>query len=139
MQEAIRTLLDDHDLRKTNCREDVLGLFLEKNHALAHSDIEQTLSDQFDRVTIYRTLKSFTDKGLIHKVLDDEGVTKYALCKTHCSSHEHHDEHVHFKCIRCGLTNCLDDVTIPKLKLPSGYKALETNLLVQGICIACSS
>lgn len=139
MQESIRTILEEHDLRKTSCREDVLALFLEKEYALAHSDIEQKLSDHFDRVTIYRTLKSFTDKGLIHKVLDDEGVTKYALCKTHCSASDHHHDHVHFKCSKCGLTNCLDDVHVPKLNLPQGYSAMEVNLLVQGVCKDCQS
>lgn len=115
-------------------------MFMNKAHALAHADVELPLNDRFDRVTIYRTLKTFVDKGLIHKVLDDEGSMKYALCKEGCntSDHKHHHDHVHFKCNTCGLTTCLDHVIIPNIILPEGYQRVETNLLMQGVCKSCS-
>jgi Fur family ferric uptake transcriptional regulator len=133
-----KDILKDFSLRNTSCREDILQVFLNKNFALSHSDIEEEMRDNFDRVTVYRTLKTFLEKGIIHKVLDDEGTTKYALCKEACAHHGHHHEHVHFKCIECGLTNCLEELQIPVLKLPEGYSRLETNLLVQGICQVCN-
>jgi len=46
---------------------------------------------------------------------------------------------VHFKCTTCGLTTCLDHVTIPSIILPEGYQRVETNLLVQGVCKNCSN
>jgi Fur family ferric uptake transcriptional regulator len=70
-------------------------------------------------------------------VLDNEGSLKYALCNEHCTTSEHHHEHVHFKCTRCGQTNCIDDMEIPVVQLPKGYKASEFNLLIQGICPKC--
>ena len=132
-----KTILKGFSLRNTNCREDILAVFLEKDFALSHADIEERMSEGFDRVTVYRTLKTFLDKGIIHKVLDDEGTTKYARCKD-CRQLEHRHEHVHFKCVRCGLTNCLENTQIPVLQLPEGYQRLEINLLVQGICQLCS-
>ncbi len=127
------------NLRQTDAREAVLELFLNGHYALAHSDLEAELTDKFDRVTIYRTLKTFVDKGLIHKVLDDVGGMKYALCKNECNTAEHHHQHdhVHFKCNECGQTTCLEEVTIPALTLPIGYKKSEMNLLVQGTCVLC--
>jgi Fur family transcriptional regulator, ferric uptake regulator len=139
MESNIKTLLKDFDLRSTDCRSAILEIFLHKNFALSHSDIENKISDSYDRVTVYRTLKTFLDKGIIHKVLDDSGSTKYALCREHCTSAHHNHEHVHFKCIDCGLTNCLDDIEVPAIKLPQGYKILEVNLLVQGVCKKCNS
>ena len=135
------TSLKAMKLRQTDAREAVLGVFLDGQYALAHSDVEAKLSDRFDRVTLYRTLKTFVDKGLIHKVLDDVGGMKYALCRDECNSMEQHHkhDHVHFKCNICGQTTCLDQVTIPTLILPSGYKKQEMNLLVQGICQTCNS
>jgi Fur family transcriptional regulator, ferric uptake regulator len=135
----IKSLLKDYDLRHTECREEILDIFMSKSHALAHGDVESQLPARFDRVTVYRTLKTFVEKGLIHKVLDDEGGTKYALCKDNCHGHDHqhHHDHVHFKCNDCGLTTCLENVSIPTLILPEGYKRLETNLLVQGVCNKC--
>ena len=131
------TLLRDFNLRATPNCEEILQLFLLKNYALSHSDIEKEIANSLDRVTVYRTLKTFLDKGLIHKVLDDEGSLKYALCKEACNTVEHHHDHVHFKCTKCGQTMCLN-IDVPPLKLPKGYTAIETNLLVQGVCEKCT-
>ncbi len=130
-------MLRSHKLRSTPSRSKILHLFLTSGHALSYSDIEKEVASSFDRVTVYRTLKSFVDKGVVHKVLDDGGSLKYALCSHHCRDADHHHDHVHFKCTQCGQTNCLDQVEIPDVKLPKGYKAAEVNLLIQGTCQNC--
>lgn len=130
-------ILQDFDLRTTTSRSAILKLFIKKSFALSYSDIEKEVADTFDRVTVYRTLKTFLDKGVIHKVLDDEGGLKYALCNELCNNHEHHHEHVHFKCEVCGQTSCLEEVTIPSISLPEGFKPKEVNLLIQGTCSKC--
>ena len=137
MKKVSNRLLKSFRLRSTPTRQEILHLFLRKDYALSHSDIEGEIADDIDRVTVYRTLKTFNDRGLIHKVLDDGGSLKYALCSEACSATRHRHEHVHFKCIRCGQTNCLN-VDIPLVKLPEGYKPTEVNLLVQGTCQNCS-
>ncbi len=137
MNQISNRLLKNFRLRSTPTRQEILRLFLDKDYALSHSDIESEIAEDIDRVTVYRTLKTFFDKGLIHKVLDDGGSLKYALCTSACSTSEHRHEHVHFKCTQCGQTNCLD-VEIPEVKLPKGYKSREVNLLIQGTCQNCS-
>jgi Fur family transcriptional regulator, ferric uptake regulator len=139
MTKAEAQILHDFDLRNTSSRYAILSLFLKKSFALSYTDIEKEISDEFDRVTVYRTLKTFLDKGVVHKVLDDSGALKYALCNELCSTSAHHHEHVHFKCIRCEQTSCLDDVNIPQVALPAGYQAKELNLLIQGNCQKCSN
>lgn len=137
MSTMSETLLKDFKLRSTPNRQEILHLFLEKNYALSHGDIEKEIDNSLDRVTVYRTLKTFLDKGLIHKVLDDEGSLKYALCNEACTTVEHHHDHVHFKCTKCGQTYCLN-IDVPPVKLPKGYRASAVNLLIQGICERCS-
>lgn len=129
-------LLKKNHLRTTNCRQQMLGQFIAANIALTHSDIEHKLSN-FDRVTIYRTLQTFLDKGIIHKIIDDEGSTQYALCND-CNAHTHFDEHLHFKCTQCQTIRCIDSVTIPALLLPSGYSYTDASILVRGICNTCN-
>lgn len=129
--------LREFKLKSTPCREEVLKLFFHNDKALSHAFIEEHTQATFDRVTVYRTLKSFEDKGLIHKVLDDNSVTKYALCNE-CSANDHNHEHVHFKCETCGETTCIESVHIPEINLPNGYKIAERNILVQGICPKCN-
>lgn len=138
MESEVKDLLKEFDLRTTSCRTEILGMFINKDFALSHADIEQKISSSHDRVTVYRTLKTFLDKGIIHRVLDDGGSAKYALCKDSCSTDIHNHEHVHFKCINCGITICLENVEVPGFSLPEGYKAIETSLLVQGICKNCN-
>ncbi|HWA35324.1 MAG TPA: transcriptional repressor [Cyclobacteriaceae bacterium] len=137
MRKADEQILKDFRLRKTSSRSDILHLFIAHPYALSYSDIEKEVAASYDRVTVYRTLKTFLDKGVVHKVLDDAGGLKYALCNDHCTSGEHHHEHVHFKCVNCGQTNCLEDVKIPAVQLPKGYRARELNLLIQGSCSKC--
>ncbi len=130
-------ILKEFNLRHTDCREEVLSVFDRNHTALSHGDLEEQVNQKYDRVTIYRTLKTFLEKGLLHKVLDGDGGTRYALCKNDCKTDDHHHDHVHFKCDTCGNTTCLDHVHIPALKLPDGYTRQEINLLVQGVCPAC--
>jgi Fur family transcriptional regulator, ferric uptake regulator len=137
MSDQSELLLKNFSLRTTPTRQEIIRLFLKKNYALSHGDIEKEITDELDRVTVYRTLKTFLDKGLIHKVLDDEGSLKYALCNEACTMMGHHHDHVHFKCATCGHTNCLN-IDVPAVKLPRGYQATEVNLLIQGICERCS-
>lgn len=137
MDDRIKTILKDHSLRLTQSRADVISIFLNRSFAIAHSDIENEIDGKYDRVTIYRTLKSFLDNGLIHKVLDDTGIMHYALCDDACSTADHHHDHIHFKCTRCSETTCLDHVQIPRVQLPKGFKFEEGNYLISGVCDKC--
>ncbi len=131
------SILQNHQLRVTQSRKAVLDSFLNNTHALSQPDLERLLTQSCDRVTIYRILDSFLNKGILHKVPDNEGKQKYALCHQ-CDDHHHHDEHLHFKCTECGQTECLDEIPMPAVSLPKGYQINEWNLLIQGICSACS-
>lgn len=132
-------ILKQHGLRKTDCRENVLDVFIGQEFALNHSDLERELSSDFDRVTLYRTLNTFLDKGIVHRILDDSGVARFALCPEECEEEEHHHSHIHFKCTSCNNTMCLDHVHIPEFKLPEGYSKSEVDILVQGVCPSCKA
>ncbi len=136
MEQQAIAILKKHQLRLTDCRKDVIAFFLGRNYAIAQPELEKSLQ-QFDRVTLYRTLGTFVDKGIIHQVIDGSGANKYALCSPNCSQHQHKDEHIHFTCVECGLTKCLESVAIPKIQLPKGYQLLDANFLIKGVCASC--
>ena len=85
--------------------------FYSHSGALSHGEIEKKVGEQFDRVTIYRTLQTFLDKGIIHDIPTADNFIQYALCRDNCSAGHHHDHHVHFVCEQCGNTICLEDVS----------------------------
>ncbi len=133
----IDEILKTNQLSITDSRKKILGLFLNSDGALAHADIEKNAGEKFDRVTIYRTLQVFVDKGIIHTIPTPDNSIKYALCKDDCVEGHHHDHHVHFQCKQCGVTYCLDDVTTPDVKLPKGYAADQIEVVISGICKNC--
>ena len=131
-------LLRKYGLRITDVRVMILKLFINSKVALSEFNVEQKLENICDRVTVYRTLKRFVEKGLIHKVLDEGNIVKYAICGSDCSVENHQHEHVHFKCNVCGSTVCLENIPIQKVELPVGYKQEESNFLVLGTCKNCN-
>jgi Fur family transcriptional regulator, ferric uptake regulator len=136
MSEALH-ILKRHQLSNTDSRRTVLEVFLQSESALAHQDIERETGERFDRVTIYRTLQTFIDKGIVHTIPTADNGTKYALCRENCSEGHHHDNHVHFICDVCGKTSCLDDVAIPSVRLPEGFSVTKIDMVVNGICVEC--
>lgn len=130
-------ILKKHQLSITASRASILALFIKSTKALSHNTIEHKCSHAFDRVTIYRTLALFIEKGIIHTIPTTDNTTLYALCKNECTAGRHHDEHVHFICDDCGTTTCLAETDIPKIKLPKGYKVFEVQMVVTGTCGHC--
>jgi len=131
-------LLKKNQLSITGGRRKILELFLQHDGALSHGDIEKKAGEKFDRVTVYRTLQAFLEKGLIHSIPTSDNSIRYALCKDDCSGGQHRDDHVHFICNTCGNTVCLEDVTVPAIKLPRGYVTEQVEMLVSGVCKSCN-
>jgi Fur family ferric uptake transcriptional regulator len=137
LDSQVNEMLKKNSLSVTDSRRKILQLFLEQTGALAHGDIEKRAGEKFDRVTVYRTLQTFVDKGIIHTIPTADNSIRYALCKDQCSEGHHHDHHVHFVCTNCSNTYCLDDVVTPEIKLPKGYNAVHVEVVVEGICKNC--
>src|SRR6476659_1104343 len=137
METSIHDILKRNQLSVTDSRAKILELFLLQEGAVAHGDIEKKTGEKFDRVTIYRTLQTFVEKGIIHTIPTSDNSIRYALCKE-CEEGHHHDEHVHFVCSNCGRTICLDDVVSPRIELPEGYVAHEVQVVINGICKDCN-
>lgn len=131
------SILRRKQLSATDSRRKILSLFQESRDALTHGDIEKRAGEKFDRVTIYRTLQTFLEKGIIHSIPTADNAVLYALCKD-CQEGDHHDNHVHFICSNCNRTICLDDVVSPKVDLPAGYAADNVQVVINGLCADCS-
>ncbi len=138
MLDDIKDILKRNNLSVTGSREKILSLFLSQGGALAHGDIEKKAGERFDRVTVYRTLQTFVEKGIIHAIPTADNSIRYALCKDECTEGHHHDHHIHFVCTNCGNTYCLDDIATPEVRLPKGYVSSHIDVVVDGICKSCS-
>lgn len=135
--DSLKLILKSHNLRITNCRLDVLQFFIDKKSALSQGSLENEFK-QYDRVTLYRTLNSFLDSGILHKIPNSTGVATYGLCHNTCSPNHHQHNHIHFKCNNCGQIECLNDKPVPSISVPEGYQINVVNLIVDGVCASCS-
>ena len=135
MEKNITDKLTDKHIKPTAMRELVLKILSEQTSAVSLSDIEN-LFDKADKVTLYRTLKTFEENKLIHSIDDGTGSVKYALCKETCQC-KPEDLHVHFLCTKCEHTYCLNDIAIPSISLPVNFKLETINMVVKGVCVNC--
>jgi Fur family peroxide stress response transcriptional regulator len=82
--------------------------------------------------TVYRTVISFSEAGIIHMVGGFGGSRRFDA-----DTSRHH----HFKCIKCGkifdfLSDYYDNVKIPE-ELSRNFKVLSKRVLLEGICREC--
>ncbi len=131
----INRILEQKSIPATSMRVLVLDVFLNLSKAISLSELEEIL-ESADRSTIYRTLKTFEKKGLIHGI-QENNTTQYLLCHDDCNEEHHHDYHLHFYCTECKNTTCLDDVNFNNIKLPSDYLIKELKFVANGICKNC--
>ncbi|GBF22161.1 ferric uptake regulator family protein [Arenibacter sp. NBRC 103722] len=133
----IEKKLENNGIRPTAMRILIYKFMAQKEVAIALTDIEDAF-DKAERTTLYRTLKTFEDKGIVHHIDDGTGISKYALCEQGCNCELDQDLHLHFHCSNCDKTVCLTDHKIPHINLPDGYIAEDANLVITGICEKCS-
>lgn len=121
-------------IRLSPVRELVVKVLIEAAQPLSAAEIEETL-DTVDRSSISRTLTQLCEHDAVHTIEDGSGSVKYELC--HSSDDDDNDQHVHFHCLRCGETICLNDSLIPEITLPEGFTAHSANFVIKGICAGC--
>ena len=127
--------LEIRNIKPTAMRALVLKVLSEQKAAISLADLEQKF-EKVDKVTLYRTLKTFEDDKLIHSIDDGTGSVKYALCRETCQCHPE-DLHVHFLCTKCKQTYCLNDILVPSVNLPAHFTLENINMVVKGVCSNC--
>lgn len=136
MEEAPLTqLMERHGVKPTANRILIARALRDAGRPMSMTELETRL-ETIDKSNIFRALQAFREGHLVH-VLDDTGDgVRYELC------HSHHDDedddlHVHFYCEKCHRTFCLEDIPVPPVAVPDGYRSRSVNYLVKGLCPDC--
>jgi Fur family transcriptional regulator, ferric uptake regulator len=134
--------LRDKGERITQPRVAVLGMLMASDHAVSHLDVAQTISlrKPVDRVTVYRVLEWLTQLGLAHRIACDDRVWRFMFnAPPKKVEHKQPHEHAHFTCNQCGQMSCLESVSTKlQFQLPKGFKSQEIDLMIRGVCAACT-
>ena len=137
MSKELENILIARRISPTAMRLLVLEFLLKQTSAISLPDLEKEFQYS-DRVTLYRTLKTFEKKGLIHNIKDGSEAVKYALCESDCKDGVHYDMHLHFYCTKCKELFCLPNSKLPDVGLPKNFQLSEISLVARGLCDKCS-
>jgi len=130
--------LHNHGLKSTRMRKEVLRHISSSCKALSHKELHSLLSQQADRVTLFRVLHDLEHNGLIHKALDAKGVSVYAYCRDTCSAKGHMHSHGHFQCKKCQGVYCMNQSDFMTNTVPDGFTVESVEVIVYGVCKQCS-
>ena len=131
----IKELLQKRKLKATSTRLNLLSKMREHASAMSYSAIQKQMNP-IDRVTLYRTIETLKEKGIIHKVFQEKNETYYAICGISCDEHHHIHEHIHFKCLSCNTITCEDLPTNVNIALPN-YQIQKISINIEGTCKKC--
>ncbi|MEM9648000.1 MAG: transcriptional repressor [Bacteroidota bacterium] len=126
-------LLEQKGLKKTKVRMALIQHFMGMDHAQSYSDLQEAFATEVDKSTLYRNLTSFEKAGIIHRINDHSGVSKYAFGESPIRG----NEHAHFVCECCETVYCMEGLAPSQLKVPKGFKTNKVQTIIRGICAAC--
>ncbi|MBJ05354.1 MAG: Fur family transcriptional regulator [Flavobacteriales bacterium] len=132
----IKNIIKSTNISLTKSRKKVLIVFLKASKPISLKYIRSAIG-KMDRVTLFRILSLFEEKGIIHSIRFNDVNTLYALCNDECSGEKHNHNHIHFQCIECDDVSCLNIKEFPTIKIPN-YTISNLNINASGICLNCS-
>ncbi len=135
-----KEILHQYGLKVTNARVKVLHVLMQSQVALSHGDIFSRINGNgLDKVTLYRTLSSFVNAGLAHKVATEDRTWLHALHMPE-ERDEGVEDHAHFVCDTCERIYCLPLVTEAAAAVPikeSGFQVKSHEYRLHGTCPEC--
>jgi len=137
IKEKINKLLDSAKLKRTGSRTAIIEVLLKTTRPQTAEDIISEIGRaRINKVTIYRTLDSMIEAGLVHRAFVSDGKCHFELADK-CGEHQCHP---HFVCTDCGQTRCLHDVSVPMASSPpAGFTIQRQQVRLEGLCPDCGT
>ena len=134
-KEKINKLLDSAKLKRTESRKKILDVLLKAASPQTADEIISAIGKSGpNKVTVYRTLESIVEAGIVHRAFID-GRSQYYELGNKCTEHQCHP---HFVCSDCGRTLCLPEVSVPMVSnAPAGFVINRQKVRLEGLCPKC--
>lgn len=128
-------LLEKAEIKPTSNRLLVVRELLKSDSPMSLIELETKL-ETMERSSISRVLSLLLKSDVIHVFEDGRGVAKYEIChgESHCSVD---DMHAHFYCERCERVFCFEDISAPRINIPSDFEVRTVNYMLKGVCPSC--
>jgi Fe2+ or Zn2+ uptake regulation protein len=135
-KEDFKEILRKSGYKATPSRLAILEILKRAKNPISAQDIIDALPSNTDQATVYRTLKSLNEKGIIKPIDLRHNHAHYELTNT--------DEHHHLICLRCGrveeVHHCNIETTQETILRSSKHFAeiKQHALEFYGICKSCA-
>lgn len=130
-------LLLRHGIKPTANRIILVRELAGLDRPMSLSELEYKILS-IDKSGVFRALTLFREHHLVHVIEDGGDGVRYELCRAMVPGVDD-DTHVHFYCEHCHRTFCLEDIGIPAVALPDGYRMTSANYVVKGLCPDCAA
>ena len=135
MAEQILDTLEERGYRSTAPRRILATIIGEQKRHFTAEGLRRQLPPRLGRATVYRTLKTLVESGVLCRVLLEDGDLHYQL--------SHREHHHHLLCVECGLSEDLTGCDIEDLlritSADHGFQISGHWLEVYGRCRNCAS
>ena len=134
-KEKIDSLLKSAKLKRTQPRRTTLCVLLAAGRPQTAEEIISAIPRGCpNKVTVYRTLESLVEAGLVHRAFVDGRGRHYELADK-CTERQCHP---HFVCTDCGQTHCLTEVSVSMVSnTPAGFIINRQQVRLEGLCPEC--
>ena len=149
-RDKARRILKDAKLYCTEARIAILQVLMQAGRPLRQDQIAERVAgfqpairgrdtldtkNALNKVTVYRTLESLIEVGLVHRAFTYKRAWHFELADQ-CTEHQCHP---HFTCTSCGVTHCLTDILLPMAKVSQkGFVINRQQVRLEGLCPACA-
>ena len=124
-------------ISKTSQRLAVINILFAATKPLSANAIRQSLKTKtsIDKVTVYRILSIFRERGIIREIASSGGVGYFEIITSE------NQLHPHFSCRNCGTLTCMTPQ--PFIKMPDlilskdDYSIEHIEINISGICSEC--
>lgn len=130
-------ILQQHQLKKTSPRLSIIEALQSADAPLAETEISEKMGSHYDRTTFYRSMQTLEKAGIIHRIVVDKLLVKYAMNHVELTS-KNQPDHAHFFCNNCKKLICLEEIHPGPYRLPSGFQSSESEVIIKGLCNKCS-
>ena len=126
----------EKELKNTKGRALILSLLKGAEAPLSADEIYAKLRNKgINLSTVYRTLNTFHECGLVHKEVNKNKENVFTLVK------DEHDDHHVLICIKCHkviqLKGCPYHEVNEQIEKDTGFKIQDHNIEIYGICPNC--
>lgn len=141
IERAVRTRLGDRSVRFTATRQTVVAELARTEGPVTPADLHDRLGAAVPLSSLYRTLATLDECGIVRRTHDGEGITRFELAEW-LNGHHHH-----LVCTACGEVRDVEidrdwehtvGSLVRRVAAASGYTVTGHRIDIEGKCARCA-